>query len=170
MRTKGAHTENVSDGVGVPPFGEHGDADHAPDVLAELARLADRVHHFAEQIFIGEVLGVASGEEGAVVVFELVYFTGGDLLEVVAHCLAGFELRAVHQNRVRTVQPSAIAIVVAKDGQLPGLNSGLLANLSFPSCMKSKTSLETLVLLQMTMKTGGVTPRARASAFCSHRR
>ena len=75
----------MGDSVGIPSFGEHGDADHALDVFAKFARLADGVHHFAEQVFIGEVVGVAAWEAGAVFCLELVDFTGGDLLELVAH-------------------------------------------------------------------------------------
>ena len=101
-----ADAEDVGDGVGVPAFGEHRDADDAFDVLAELARLADGVHHFAEQVFVGEVLGVAAGEAGAVFGLELVDLAGGDLLEVGAHRLAGFELLAVDQDRVRAGEAS----------------------------------------------------------------
>ncbi len=133
LRAKGAHAENVRHGVGVPAFGEHGDADDAADVFAELAGLADGVHHFAEQIFVGEAVAIAAGEAGAVVGLELVNFTGGDLLEIVAHGLAGFELPAVHQDRIGTMQPAAVAIVVAKDRQLPGLHDGLFAACAFPS-------------------------------------
>ena len=122
LRAEGADAQNVGDGVGVPALGEHRDADHALDVLAELAGLADGVHHLAEQVFVGEVLGVAAGEAGAVFGLELLDFAGGDLLEVVAHRLAGFELLAVHQDRVRAVEPAAVAVVVAEDGQLPGLH------------------------------------------------
>ena len=85
LRAEGAHAENVGDGVGVPALGQHGDADHALDVFAELAGLADRVHHLAEQVFVGKVLGITAGEAGAVFGLELVDFAGGDLLEVVAH-------------------------------------------------------------------------------------
>src|ERR1700719_599515 len=96
-----------------------------PDVFAELAGLADGVHHLAEQVFVGEVVGITAGEASAVFGLEFLDFTGGDLLEVVAHRLAGFELPAVHQDGVRAVQPAAIAIVVAEDGQLPGLDDDL---------------------------------------------
>ena len=133
LRAEGPDAENVGDGVGVPSLGEHGDADHALDVFAELAGLADGVHHFAEQVFVGEAFGVAAGEADAVFGLELVDFTGGDLLEVVAHRLAGFKLLAVHQDRVRAVQPAAVAVVVAEDGQLPGLDDGLLADLLLPA-------------------------------------
>ena len=133
LRAEGAHAEDVGDGVGVPALGEHRDADDALDVLAELARLADGVHHLAQQVFVGEVLGVAAGEAGAVLGLELVDFAGGDLLEVVAHRLAGFELPAVDQDRVRAVQPGAVAIVVAEDRQLPGLNDRLATDRLFPA-------------------------------------
>ena len=36
--------------------------DDARDVLAELAGLADRVHHLAQQVLVGQVVGVAAGE------------------------------------------------------------------------------------------------------------
>ena len=43
----------------------------AADVLAELAGLADRVHHLAQQVFVGQVVGVAAGEPRAVLGLEL---------------------------------------------------------------------------------------------------
>ena len=133
LRAEGADAEDVGDGVGVPAFGEHGDADHAFDVFAELAGLADGVHHFAEQVFIGEVFGIAAGEADAVFGLELVDFAGGDLLEVVAHGLAGFELLAVHQDRVRAVQPAAVAVVVAEDGQVARPGRWSVRRSAFPS-------------------------------------
>ena len=105
----------MGDGVGVPALGEHRDADHALDVLAELAGLADGVHHLAEQVFVGEVFGVAAGEADAVLGLELLDFAGGDLLEVVAHRLARFKLLAVHQDRVGAMEPAAVLVVVAED-------------------------------------------------------
>ena len=108
LRAEGPHAEDVGDGVGVPALGEHRDADDALDVLAELAGLADGVHDLAEQVFVGEALGVAAGEAGAVFGLEFLDLAGGDLLEVVAHRLAGFELLAVDQDRVRPVAPGAV--------------------------------------------------------------
>ena len=46
LRPEGADAENVRDGVDVPAFGEHRDADDAADLFAELAGLADGIHHF----------------------------------------------------------------------------------------------------------------------------
>ena len=74
--------------------------DDALHVFAEFAGLADGVHHLAEQVFVGQFLGVAAGEAVAVFGLELVDFAGGDLLEVVAHGLARFELLGVDQDGV----------------------------------------------------------------------
>ena len=54
LRAEGADAEDMGDGVGVPALGEHRDADDALDVFAELAGLADGVHDFAEQVFVGQ--------------------------------------------------------------------------------------------------------------------
>ena len=74
LRAEGPNAEHMGYGVSIPAFGEHGDADDALDVLAKLPRLADRVEHFAEQVFVGKLLGVAAGEAGAVFGLELFDF------------------------------------------------------------------------------------------------
>ena len=65
LRAEGADAEDVGDGVGVPPLGEHRDRDDAADRLAELARLADGVHHLAQQVLVGDVLGLLAGRRCA---------------------------------------------------------------------------------------------------------
>ena len=60
LGAEGAHAQDVGDGVGVPAFGEHGDRDDAADRVAEPAVLADGVHDLAQQVLIGEVLGLAA--------------------------------------------------------------------------------------------------------------
>ena len=62
LGAEGADAEDVGDGVGVPALGEHRDRHDAADLLAELARLADGVHHLAQQVLVGELVGVAAGE------------------------------------------------------------------------------------------------------------
>ncbi len=57
----------MRDGVGVPAFGEHGHGNNATDLLAEFAGLADGVHHFAQEIFIGKFVGIATGKAEPVV-------------------------------------------------------------------------------------------------------
>ncbi len=58
LRAEGADAEDVGDGVGVPALGEHRDRDDAADRLAEPARLADGVHDLAQQLLVGDVLGL----------------------------------------------------------------------------------------------------------------
>ena len=65
LRPEGADAEDVGDGVGVPALGQHRDRDDAADVLAEPARLADRVHDLAQEVLVGELVGAAAREAGA---------------------------------------------------------------------------------------------------------
>ena len=51
----------MGDRVGVPALGEHRDADDAADLLAELAPLADGVHHLAQQVAVVDLLDVGTG-------------------------------------------------------------------------------------------------------------
>ncbi len=62
LRAEGAHAQDVGDGAGVPAFGEHGDRDDALDLFTQPALFANRVHHFAQQVFIGQRIGVPAGE------------------------------------------------------------------------------------------------------------
>ena len=64
LRAEGAYTENVGDGIGVPAFGEHRNADDALDVLSELSGLADGIHYFAEQIFVRKARRYRGQESG----------------------------------------------------------------------------------------------------------
>ena len=47
----------MGDGVRVPAFGQHRHRHDAADRFAESSRFADSVHHLAQQILIGDVLG-----------------------------------------------------------------------------------------------------------------
>ena len=96
----------------VPPLGEHRDGHDAPDVLAELALLADRVEHLPHQVLVFHLQHVAAGKPPAVLGLELLDLVPGELLEVVGHALAGLELPAVHEDRVRPVQPAPTLLVV----------------------------------------------------------
>jgi len=66
-----------------------------------------------------------AGKAGAVLGLELVDLAAGDLLELGAHGLAGFELLAVHQDGIGALKPAAAAVVIAEDGKLSGLDNGL---------------------------------------------
>ena len=110
LRAEGADAEDVGDGVGVPAFGEHRDRDDAADRAAELAGLADGVHDFAQQFLVGDVLACA-GVAGALddLAAEALDLVGGHAAEVVVERIAGFELLAVDQQRVRARQRVAVS-------------------------------------------------------------
>jgi hypothetical protein len=107
------------DALGEPVAGnlQQLNAPHALHVLAQLSRFAG-VHDFAQQVFIGEAFGVAAGKALAVFGFEFLDLVVGDSLELVAHRLARFELLAVDENRVRSMEPPAVAVIVAENGEL----------------------------------------------------
>jgi hypothetical protein len=68
------------------------------------------------------------------------------------------------------MQPSAVAIVVAENGQLPGLNNSFFADLLFPSGDIVKDELGDIGVVTNQDEDGGVMPRARVSALCFQRR
>jgi len=128
-------------GVGVPAFGQHGNADHAPDVLAELARLAHSVHDLAQEVFIRQICSVTPRKPHTIFGLEFLDFRRGNLFEIRAHGLAGFKLLAVHKDRIRPLEPPAVAVVVAKDGKLPSLDDRPVANGLFPATNVIKNQL-----------------------------
>ena len=113
LRAEGANAENMGDGVGIPAFGEHRDGDDAADRTAKLAGLADGVHDLAEQFLVGDVFA-GTGIAGALddLAAEALDLVGGHAAEVVVERIAGFELLAVDQQRVRARE--RIAVVSSK--------------------------------------------------------
>ena len=65
LRAEGADAENVGNGVCVPAFREHGNRDDAADGTAQLSRLADGVHDFAQQFLVGDVVRRCAGRRCA---------------------------------------------------------------------------------------------------------
>src|SRR5690349_5764908 len=100
LRAEGAHTENMRDGVGVPTLGQHRNRDDAADRFAELPRLADRVHDFAQQLLVGDVLtgpDVARARDDlAAEPFNLV---PRHITKIFVERLPRFELLTVDQQR-----------------------------------------------------------------------
>ena len=107
LRREGADAEHVGHRVRVPALGEHRDADHALDLLAQAPGLADGVHDLAQQVLVGDRVGVALGEALAVLGLELLDLARHDLLELGAELLAGLELRRVDEDRVRPGRSTA---------------------------------------------------------------
>jgi hypothetical protein len=99
LGSEGADAEDMGDGVRVPALGEHRDGDDAADLLAKLVRLPHRVHHFAEEVLVGEVLGLP-GVAGALddLAAETVDLVLCHAPEVVVEGFAGLELFAVDQR------------------------------------------------------------------------
>ena len=119
LRREGADAEHVRHRVGVPALGEHRDADDALDLLAQAPGLADRVHDLAQQVLVGDRLGVALGEALAVLGLELLDLAGHVFLELGAELLARLELRGVDEDGVGPVGPLAV-LHVAEELEVAG--------------------------------------------------
>ena len=48
LRAKSPHTNNMGHGIGIPALSKHAHADHATNMLTELARSAYSIDHFAQ--------------------------------------------------------------------------------------------------------------------------
>ena len=120
LGAEGAHAEDVGDGVGVPALGQHGDRDDAADRLAEAALAADRVHHFAQEVFVGERLfrRRAAPSRCGFLALELFDLRPGGVAEVRVERFAGLHLLAVDQQRVGPGQTAAVLVVVAEQLQV----------------------------------------------------
>ena len=96
LRAERAHPENVGDGARVPALGEHRHRHHAAGGAAEPVRHAHGVHHFAQQVLVGQALGLAAvtgaGDDLAAKTLDLVRRRGP---EVLAERFPGVELFAV---------------------------------------------------------------------------
>ena len=101
LRAEGADAEHVGDSVGIPAFGEHGYRYHAADTATKLASLADRVHDFAQQRLVADVVagtGVASAFDDFAA--ETLDFISGHVAKLVVQHIAGFKLFAIDQQGI----------------------------------------------------------------------
>ena len=109
----------MGDGVGVPALGQHRDRHDAADVLAELAGLADRVHHLAQQVLVGQVLGVAAGEARAVLGLELLDLARAAIfLKPALIASPDSSCARVDQDACSAGAASAPSSLVAEQGEL----------------------------------------------------
>ncbi len=108
----------MRDRIGVPAFGEHRNRNHAADRVAQPARFADGIHDFAQQVLVGDVLGLA-WVAGALddLAAEAIDFISSQRAEVVVQRFTGFELLAVDQQRARAPEWIAVFVVVAEQIQ-----------------------------------------------------
>ena len=103
LGTKGSDPQDVGHGVGVPTFGEHRDRDDAADRATELARFSDRVHHFAQELLVREVLaGALVAGPFDDLASEAFDFVASHLAKVRIERIVGFELLAIDQQGVGT--------------------------------------------------------------------
>ena len=93
--------------------------DHAADVASQLARLADRVQHFAEQFLIGNLAAArVSPVRSMHLAAESLDLRLRHRAEVVVQRVARFKLRAVDQERVGPAERIARDFVeVAEQGE-----------------------------------------------------
>ena len=118
LRAEGPDTEDVGDRPRAPALREHGDGDDAADRPAEGVRLADRVHDLAQQVLVGEVLGLlpvaGAGDDLAPKALDLV---AGGVAEAPVEGFARVELLAVDEQRARAGQRVAVLVEVAEQSQ-----------------------------------------------------
>ena len=93
---------------------------------AEAALLADRVHHLAKKILIGDALASAARRPVRVddVAAEPLDLVRGHRAEFVVERFAGFELFAIDQERARAGQAVAVLVVIAEQRQPTVLKRG----------------------------------------------
>ena len=102
----------------MPALREHGDGDDAANRSAEGIGLADRVHDLAQQLLIGEVLGLlpvaGAGDDLAPEALDLV---AGGVAEAPVEGLARVELLALDEQRARPGERVAVLVEVAEQRQ-----------------------------------------------------
>ena len=156
-----ADAEDVGDGVGVPALGEHGDRDHAADVLAELALLADGVHRLAQQVGVGELVHVGARVAQPVGLLERLDLSRGRLPELRSERFAGLQLLRVDEDGPLPGAVHAPSSTLLSSGRLPGTRRLVPSgNSASRPAIQSKTSLETIVFGHTTISTGGGSPSA----------
>ena len=145
------------DGAGVPALGEHRHRHHAAGGAAEPVRDADGVHHFAQQVLVGEAFGLTAvagaRDDLTPEALDLVARRGP---EVAAESFAGVELLAVDQAGCAAGR--AGCRVRRSSGTAPAFRSR--AKRSRPHvgdetrrCSR-RTSFEVAVLLHTTIEAG----------------
>src|SRR3954464_7295988 len=93
LRTEGADAQDVGDGIGVPSLRQHRDGDDAPDLLAEPAGSAHRVHHLTQELALARLaLGAGSTCTPLQLALELLDLRAGCVAEIPVQRVAGFDL------------------------------------------------------------------------------
>ena len=115
LGSEGADANDVGHCVRVPPLRQHRYGDDAADAFAEPTRFADRVHNLAQQLGIRDCLrGRASAFAGGLLALELFDFRSREFAERGIERVAGLDLFAVYEQRIRLGQAVAKVIEVPK--------------------------------------------------------
>ena len=118
LGAEGAHAENVGDGIRVPSFGQHRDRYDAADAFAQAPFPADGVHHLAQQIRVGDLLGgLSAGATLDHFALELFDFRAA-ARETRDRAPRPIQLFAVDQQGIWPRQSIAVFVVVSKQLQM----------------------------------------------------
>ena len=104
-----------------------------------------------------------SGKRARISLLELVDLARRDLLEIGGQGVAGVELLAVDQQRARAAQPLPVSSTLRKAARLPSIEcaAAVLVRRARNRQSSRRPAWRWLVLLQTTMKTGGVANAGR---------
>jgi hypothetical protein len=84
----------MGNGVGVPPFGQHGDRDYAAHLFAKPSFLADCVHDLAQKVGVGNVPDFARIITLGDLTLELLDLERGGTTKVIIQRFPGLKLLA----------------------------------------------------------------------------
>ena len=103
----------MGDSVGVPPFGQHGDGDHAADLFPEPTLPAHGVHDFPQHIGVRQIVsGLLVARPRHQLALELLDLGAHQLAVAGVNRLSGLQGLTVHQQRVEPGQAVAVLVVI----------------------------------------------------------
>ena len=110
----------MSNGIGVPALRQHGNRNDAANTFTEAAHLSDRIHHLAKQVLIRQLVrGCRVAGPFDQLALELLDLRIGQFAKVGIESVAGFQLLAVNEQRVRARKPVSELIVIAEQLEVP---------------------------------------------------
>ena len=141
LRAERADAEDVGDGVGVPAFGQHRDGDDAADLPRRAGRRLPTVFMTSRRsVGVGDrSRRLRRRPRAPLLALELLDFGAGELAEAGVERLAGLDLLAVDEQRVRLGQAVAVVVEVAEEFEMAVVDGVGLAVLG--SCAGSRRSI-----------------------------
>ena len=124
----------MSDGVGIPPFGEHRHRRDCADRRTETAGLPHSVHHFSQQRFFTDVAEALTRVAELKLSTEPVDLVGSSSVELGGKLIAGVDRLGVDDHRHRPIEPGTVVGDVVKQRQLAVIyDGGAIGCCLFPS-------------------------------------